>query len=163
MAAHNTGTHFHFCFYEAGSIFMWKKPYMLALAGQPSVHGCDACTVYWTKGALRRICRQKYSETSFSPFCVFLFSRNSGVRFWGLILWHLWIGRARHPGPPSLPRHVGDEFLNLGGWLTQGDFALEVGVDFLAVVEHGLIPARVRSKWARIKGKGLASTCAPAC
>ena len=34
-------------------------PYMLASTGQPSLHGYDACTVYWTKGALRRNCRQK--------------------------------------------------------------------------------------------------------
>ena len=58
-------------------------------------------------------------------------------------------GRARHPGPPSLPCHVGVEFLNVGGWLTHGDFALVVGVDFLAVVEHRLIPARVRSEGSR--------------
>ena len=35
-------------------IFIWK-PYMLASAGQPSLHGYDACMVYWTKGAHRRI------------------------------------------------------------------------------------------------------------
>ena len=28
---------------------------MLALAGQPSLHGYDACMVFWTKGALRKI------------------------------------------------------------------------------------------------------------
>ena len=61
---------------------------------------------------------------------VFLFSRNSRERFGGLILWLLWIG------PPSLSRHVGVEFLNVGGWLTHGDLALEAGVDFLAVAEH---------------------------
>ena len=31
-----------------------------------------------------------------------------------------------------------------------GDLALEARVDFLAVVEHRLIPARVRSEWARL-------------
>ena len=93
---------------------------MLASAGQPSLHGYDACMVYWTEGTLRRIYMHEYGETSFSPFWVFLFSRNSSERFWALILWHLWIGRARHPGPPSLPRHVGVEFLNVGGWLTHG-------------------------------------------
>ena len=46
---------------------------------------------------------------------------------------------------------------NVGGWLAHGDFALDAGVDFLAVVEHqgtglrcdvvvfvlsGLLPAR---------------------
>ena len=45
----------------------------------------------------------------------------------------------------------------LGGWLTDGDLALEVGVDFLAVPEHRLIPARVMSEWSRLKGKLLAS------
>ena len=33
---------------------------------------------------------------------------------------------------------------------------------FLAVAEHRLIPARVRSEWSRLKGKGLSSIWAPA-
>ena len=41
--------------------------------------------------------------------------------------------------------------------LTHGALALAARVDFLAVVEHRLIPARVRSEWARLKGKGVAS------
>ena len=64
-----------------------------------------------------------------------------GVEFFGIF----WAGRARHLGQPSLPRHVGLEFHNVGGWLTHGDLALEAGVDFLAVAEHRLIPARVPS------------------
>ena len=83
-------------------------------------------------------------------------------RFWGLIIWHFWAGRARHPGPPSLLRHVSLEFHNVGGWLTHGDLALDTAVDFLAVVEHRLIPARVRSEWSRLKGKGISSIWAPA-
>ena len=43
------------------------------------------------------------------------------------------------------------------GWLIHGDLALEARVDFLAVAEHWLIPARVRSEWARLKSKGVAS------
>ena len=35
-------------------------------------------------------------------------------------------------------------------------------VDFLAVFEHRLIPARVRGEWTRLRGKGLASIWAPA-
>ena len=80
--------------------------------------------------------------------------QGNGIRV--LILWHLWIGRARHPGPAPLPSYVGVEVLNVGGWLTHGDF-------ILAIVEHRLIPARVRSEWARLKGKGLVSIWAPAC
>ena len=56
---------------------------------------------------LRRNCRQKNSKTSFSPKKVFLFSRNSSKRFWGMILWYLWIGRAKNHEPA-----------NVGGWLT---------------------------------------------
>ena len=28
----------------------------------------------------------------------FLFGRSSSYRWWRRVLWHLWIGRARHPG-----------------------------------------------------------------
>ena len=97
--------------------------------------------VLWRGSALFRVvrlgghkvrkARSKYGETSFSPCWVFLFSR---TRCWGLILWHLWIARARHPS-----RYFGTEVLNVGRGLTHGDLALEAGVDFLAVVEHRLI------------------------
>ena len=76
---------------------------MLALVGQPSLHGHDACMVFWINGALRRNCRLKKCKTSFSPFWVFLYSRYSLRRWWGKVLWLLWVGRARHPGPfPSV-------------------------------------------------------------
>ena len=85
-------------------LMIWE-PYMLALAGQPSLHGYDACMVYWNhQGALRRNCRQKQCETSISPYWVFLFSRNPTKLFKGLILWYFYAGRARHPGPPSQPK-----------------------------------------------------------
>ena len=41
-------------------------------------------------------------------------------------------------------------------------FALDAEVDFLAVVEHRLIPARVRGEWARLRCKRLSSIWAPA-
>ena len=82
-------------------------------------------------GALQGNCRRIHSKTSFSPVWVFSFVD------WGVILWYLWVGRARHPGPRSLGVSV--ELFNVGGWLTHGDFALEAGADFLAVVEHRLI------------------------
>ena len=110
---------------------------MLALVGQPSLHGYYACMVYWNKGALRRNCRQKQYKTSFSPFWVFLFSRNPTKRFWGINILAFWAGRARHPGPPSQPHHVSLEFHNVGGWLTHGDLALDAGVDFLLLLSIG--------------------------
>ena len=61
-------------------------------------------------------------------------------RFWGQVLWHLWIGRAGKPGPGV--QHVAFEVFNVGSWLAHGDLALEAQVDFFAVVEHHLIPAR---------------------
>ena len=87
-AAQKTARYFD----EGGSNSINGKPFMQALAGHPSLHFYNACIVCWVKGALRRNCRQKHGETSFSPFRVFLFSRNSRVRFRGLILWHLFIG-----------------------------------------------------------------------
>ena len=79
--------------------FLGWKPYMLALVGQPSLHRYYACMVYWNKGALWRNCRLKKCKTSFFPVCVFLYSRYSLKKWWGKVLWLLWIGRARHPGP----------------------------------------------------------------
>ena len=75
---------------------------MLALAGQPSLHCYYACMVFWIKGALRRTCRQIQSKTSFSPLWVFLLSRNSLERFWGVVVWQLWIGRQDTLGHPLL-------------------------------------------------------------
>ena len=42
------------------------------------------------------------------------------------------------------------------------DMVTRLRVDFLAVVELRLIPARVRSEWARLRSKGVASIWAPA-
>ena len=92
-------------------------------------------------------------------FClVEILGKGSGVWYSGI----LWIGRARHPGPSSTNPRLGIEVLNVGGWLTHGDLALDTGVDFLAVVEHRLIPARVRSEWSRLRKKDLASIWSPA-
>ena len=61
--------------------FMVREPFLLASVGRPSLHGDYACEVYWTKGAIRRNCRLKQRETSFSPYWVFLFSGNPTKRF----------------------------------------------------------------------------------
>ena len=78
--------------------------------------------VYWNKGALRRNCRHKYGETSFSPSRVFLFSRNSRERFRDLILWHSFgLGGPGILGQLPPPHHVTSEVFNVGGCLTYGD------------------------------------------
>ena len=71
-----------------------------------------------------------------SPVCVFLLSRNSLERFWEQVLWHLWICKARKPGPGQ--QHAGVEVFNVGRWLAHRDFALEAQV---VVVERRSIPA----------------------
>ena len=81
-------------------------------------------------------------------------------RWCGQVFWHLWIGRARHPGPPDDGLAI--EVFNVGGWLPLGNLVLEAPVDFIAVVEHRLIRARVRGEWARLRAKGCASVWAPA-
>ena len=53
----------------------------------------------------------------------------------------LHIGRARHPGPGPrniVPGQLSIEFINVGGWLTFGDLALDSCAQFLAVAEHRL-------------------------
>ena len=61
---------------------------MLALVGQPSLHGYYACMVYWNKGALRRNCKQKQYKTSFSLFGFFclveILLNISGDWFYGI-------------------------------------------------------------------------------
>ena len=79
-----------------GIFFIKGKPYMLALAGRPSLHGNYACVVYWTKEAPRGKCRQTNGKTSFSPFRVILFSRNSRERVlgFGILAFMDWEGSA---------------------------------------------------------------------
>ena len=66
----------------------------------------------------------------FSPFFgrLFLVSKRTFSFLGGLIiLWMFHFGRARHPGPgPGVftPGQLSIVFVNVGGWLTQGDLAL---------------------------------------
>ena len=116
---------------------------MLALVLQPSLHGYDACMVYWAKEAPRRNCL---------VFCFLVGTLlfGVGVRLSGIF------GLV---GPGRLAIEV----FNVGGWFTHGDLVLETQVDVLAVAERRLIPAQVRSEWARLRRRGLASVWAPAC
>ena len=129
---------------------------MLALVGLPCLRGRDACMVLRVREASWRNCRRNLRKTSFSSFLFFLLSRMSG--FCGMV-WFFGIFRLVGLGILGAPFLI--EILNVGGGL-RGDFALGAEVDFLAVVEHRLILARVRGEWARLRREELASIWAPA-
>ena len=77
----------------------------------------------------------------------------------------LHIGRARHPGPGGrsfIPGQLSVEFINVGGWLTSSDLALDSCAQFLAVAEHRLIPSRARSISHHLRKAGHHSLWAPA-
>ena len=75
------------------------------------------------------------------------------------------IGRARHPSPgtSSYPSGFSIEFLNVGGWLSRGDVALESTAHFLAIAEHRLVPARARTVTTELRHARRSSVCAPSC
>ena len=124
-----------------------------------SLSGYDACLVIKASRAPGGRVGQIKCKTPNSPLALFLVSSHSLWWFWGCLVWHLWIGRARHPGPGV---GLGVEVFNISGWLTNGDLALDTDVDFLAVVEHRLVPARARSECRRLRGKGISSIWSPA-
>ena len=72
----------------------------------------------------------------------------------------LHIGKARHPGPArrkGVPGRSTVEFVNVGGWLTHVDMAMNSCAQFLLVAEHMLIPARVRSVGHQLREAGFQS------
>ena len=116
----------------------------------------------WGKGWL------KHCKTMISPFLgrFFLVSKRTFYFFGSVILWMFHIGRARHPGPGPRdfpPGQLSVEFINVGGWLTSGDLALDSCAQFLAVAEHRLIPSRARSVCHQLRRAGHHSVWAPAC
>ena len=78
----------------------------------------------------------------------------------------LHIGRARHLGlvdGNDPVGHLSVEFVNVSGWLTTGDMALDSCAQFLALAEHKLIPARAWSSGHQLRKAGRQSVWAPAC
>ena len=111
---------------------------------------------------------KNHCKTTISPSGnrVFLVSKRTLYFFWRKVVWMLHIGRARHPGPGRrsfIPGQLSIEFANIGGWLTYGDLAMDSCAQFLAVAEHRLIPARVRSVGYQLRNAGFHSVWAPAC
>ena len=75
-----------------------------------------------------------------------------------------WEGQASRAWPPVfLPGQLSIEFVNVGGWLTSGDLALDSSAQFLAVAEHRLIPSRARSVCHQLRRAGHHSVWALAC
>ena len=103
MAAHKTACQY-LGIYEG---FMHVEPYMPALAGQPSLHGNDACMVCWA---------EHYGETA---------GKNVVRPLFLLFGFFCRVGILGYPGPPPSPsQHFGLEVFNVGRWLTHGDLAL---------------------------------------
>ena len=74
-------------------------PCKLAWWRSLNLFGYDACLVIKPSGAPWGRDGQKNYKTPNSPLALFLVSLHSLWRYWGCLAWHLWIGRARHPGP----------------------------------------------------------------
>ena len=61
----------HCCIQGSGSDPGDVMPYLVAVEGQPSLPGYDACMVFKAKGAFWRNCRQILRKTSFFSFLGF--------------------------------------------------------------------------------------------
>ena len=55
------------------------------------------------------------------------------------------------------------EFVNVAGWLTNSDVALDSCAQFLAVAEHRIILTRAKSVGHHLRKADRQSVCAPAC
>ena len=116
---------------------------------------------FWEKGW------QKYYETMISP----LFGRFFLVSKRTFFSEGFSVGCYILGGPGILglalaifvPGQLSIEFINVGGWLTSGDLAMDSCAQFLAVAEHRLIPSRARSIGHQLRIAGHHSIWAPAC
>ena len=120
---------------------------------------------FWGNKWLMHTKTRYSSVVDFGGRRVFTACKRTLRYFWGLILWMLSIGRARQPGPciSSGPPGFSIEFLNVGGWLSRGDLALESKAHFLAVAEHRLVPARARNVTTQLRKTRRSSVWAPSC
>ena len=61
------------------------------------------------------------------------------------------------------PGQLSIVFVDVGGWLTFGDLAMDSCAQFLAIAEHRLIPSGARSVCHQLRKAGHHSIWAPAC
>ena len=153
-----------------GSVVLccWILLDMLVAKWEPTPCYHDAYSVGTPKWELGRKAGRTTVRPRFPPLFrhVFLVNKKTIFFFGGLVIWMHHIGRARHPGPGKryfTPGQLSVEFVNLGGWSTCGDLALDSCAQFLAVAEHRLIPSRARSVGHFPRKAGPESVWAPAC
>ena len=121
------------------------------LSGQPSLHGFYACVVCWVKEApLEKLQPTFYVRPLFLVFGFFCVVET--LLFGGEV--HLF-GICGLVGLDILV-----PILLVLRWRSL--MVLDTEVDLLAVVEQRLIPAQVRSEWATLRWKGLATVWVPA-
>ena len=147
---------------------------MLAAEREPTPCYRDAHSVdtpkwaFWVKGWLN------YCKTTFSPlFGRFFLVRKDNFLFFGGeegVRGGLLYGCFTLGGPGILglanvfyPGQLSIEFVNVGGWLTHGDLALDSCAQFLAVAEHRLIPSGARSVCHQLRRAGHHSVWSLAC
>ena len=115
--------------------------------------------VFWAKGAFWRNCSQIFVRPLFLVLGFFFVV---DTRPFGGEVCLFGICGLVEPDIRVRILIVSFKVIHVGGWLTHGDLVLGAEVDFLAIVEHRLIPARVRGEWARLRRKVLATVWAPA-
>ena len=76
---------------------------MLALVGRPSLHGYYACLFIGLMAHFGEVAGKNNVRPLFLPYGFFCLVGILGKGFGVFILCYFWIGRARHPGPTSLP------------------------------------------------------------
>ena len=148
------------CLFRNGMVFiLFLLLDMLVAKWEPIQCYRDVYSV----GILRRACGgnsgQMHCKTTSSPRgnCVFLVSKRTLYFFWGVVVWMLHIGRARHPGPNKkslILFQLSVHFANIGGWLIYGNLAMDSLAQFLAVAEHRLIPAKARPVGHQLRKAG---------
>ena len=119
---------------------------MLVTKWEPTPYNRDAYSVDTPKCGYCGKGWQIHCKTTFSPLYgrLVLVSKRTSFSFgrW-------WFGCSTLREPDILswysvfyPGQLLVEFVNVGGWLTYGDLALDSCAQFLAVAEHRLIPSR---------------------